>query len=190
MLTRQLPLLLLLSPLSSFAWICFPPPHLLPTSSDCLTLIAGMDYLSNLPRNRVKKRWGRHFPSTPMTERLPKWYYIEEHRQPSTCAIVVDVQDAYSSTVESFRLEDVTRAGMEVYAQCLLQKGQIGLDFPSEEGHAFAKMERMDVPPILRLGAALGEGRGVRRVVLPGGQGVLIVSDAPSGGRRNVSVTR
>ncbi len=197
MLISQLPvliLLLVLSPRSSLAWICFPPPHLLPPMRDCLTLIAGIDYLSNMPREQIRKRWGRHFTSTAMTERLPKWYWIDNRGEPNACGIVVDVDDRYIAAVDTFRLEDVARAATEVYAQCLLQRGQIGLDFPSEGGHAFAKVMRLvGPPPVLRLGAEMAdEGNkeeSVRRLVLPNGKGVLFVADTEPGGRRNVSAT-
>ncbi|KAI4174878.1 MAG: hypothetical protein LQ346_008163 [Caloplaca aetnensis] len=196
--TSQLPILLsllVLSPLSSLAWICFPPPHLLPPTRDCLTLIAGIDYLSNLPRERIPKRWARHFTSTAMTERLPKWYWIDNKQEPNACGIVVDVDDRDTAAVDTFRLEDVARAATEVYAQCLMQRGQIGLDFPSEGGHAFAKVMRLvGPPPGLRLGAEMvDEGNreeNVRRLVLPNGKGVLFVSDTEPGGRRNISATR
>ncbi|KAL8901924.1 MAG: hypothetical protein Q9207_004965 [Kuettlingeria erythrocarpa] len=197
MLTSQLPILLfllLLSPLSSLAWICFPPPHLLPPTRDCLTRIAGIDYLSNMPREQIRKRWGRHFASTAMTERLPKWYWIDNRGEPNACAIVVDVDDRYATVVDIFRLEDVARAATEVYAQCLLQRGQIGLDFPSEEGRAFAKVMRLvGPPPVLRLGAEMVDEekkKNVRRLILPNGRGVLFVSDTEPGGRHNVSATR
>ena len=62
------------------------------------------------------------------------------------------------------------------FYECLVGKEQIGLEFPTEEGHVYAKVMRMEGIPDLGL---LSRGRlkeGVRRVVLPDGK-VLVVAD-------------
>ncbi|KAI4168720.1 MAG: hypothetical protein LQ343_006156 [Gyalolechia ehrenbergii] len=191
--------LILILPTLSLAWICYPPTHLLPESVDCVALILGLEQLSRLPADEGAKRWSRHLPSTERTEQLPKWYYIVEEQRPATCAIVVDADEREPSIVATFRLEDVVDAAKIVYSRCLIQKGQVGLEFPSEEGHVFAKVERLDrLPPgLLQLGTGGADGKGdgdgknggVRKEVLPNGMGVLYIADTEPGWRRNISET-
>lgn len=188
---QQLSLFLLaFSPTLSFAWICFPPPGIRPISRDCRTLILGLKELSLLPHENHLQRWGRHLPTTALrTVHLPKWYWLDEGPQPpTTCAVVVDVDGIDFFAVDTFRLKDVAAAAQTVYAQCLSQRDQLGLEFPSEEAHVYAK--------VVRFGGAPGPGLmrgdrkgGVRRVVLPGARVVLVISDEGPGGERNGSTT-
>ncbi|KAL9017994.1 MAG: hypothetical protein Q9185_004663 [Variospora sp. 1 TL-2023] len=192
-------LLLLLLPTLSPAWTCYPPQHLLPLRQDCVALILGLHHLSTLPADEADKRWSRHLPTTSRTEQLPKWYYIvDEQRPPNTCTILVDAAtDRDDAAVGNFGLRDVVSAGKAVYEACLVNKGQVGLEFPSEDAYIVAKMLRLDrSPPGIMEGPmdgkALGgwrnRGRGREREVrLPDGRGVLHIADVVPGRRRNVS---
>lgn len=85
-------------------------------------------------------------------------------------------------------LADVVDAAKAVYKNCLIEKGQVGLEFPGE-GHIFAQVMRLDGVPVGGLGVGgggMGEGEG-RRVVLPEGKGVLYISDSDPGQRLNDS---
>ncbi|KAL8942692.1 MAG: hypothetical protein Q9211_001290 [Gyalolechia sp. 1 TL-2023] len=196
MVPRILFPLLLILPNLSFAWICYPPAHLLPTRDDCEALINGLYYLSRTPPDAGVKNWGRHLPSTEFTEQLPRLYYVV-NKPPSTCGILVDTHESDASVVATFRLVDVADAVQVVYTQCLNQRHQVGLEFPTEEARVFAKVIRLDGLPsrLLKLGPwradghgnAVGEDGGVRREVLPNGMGVLYIADAEPGWRRNIS---
>ncbi|KAL9020940.1 MAG: hypothetical protein Q9185_001903, partial [Variospora sp. 1 TL-2023] len=199
MLPPFLYLLLLLLPNLCTPHICYPPPMLLPLPPDCLALIASIDAFSRFsPRY---KRWGRHLPASTLTEPLPKYYFLEKEdygagggggttqspprRSTSTgtgtgtCVLVVDVAAGAgagagvdpSTAVDSFGLVDVARAAREVYARCLLGRGQVGLEFPSEEGHVYVKVARLDGRPPGGVGA--GRRRTAGRVRLEGGKGWL-----------------
>lgn len=184
--------LLILLPTISLAWICFPPPHLLPTSEDCLALIFGLDYLSRV--DTEAKRWGRHLPSTTQTEQLPKWFdVVDGQGRHSTCAIVVDVAPLDSAAVGHFRIKDVADAAKSVFVQCLIKRGQVGLGFPSEDTHMFAKVVRYDrvsspVVPPPRAGRIDREGN-VRMQALPHGKGFLYIGSGEPRERHNVSET-
>ena len=168
--------LLSLSSLSS-AWVCFPAPDILPVASDCVAVINGIDWFSRLPGENVQKRWGRHLPVTPDTETLPRWYWIEGRQPPTTCAVVLDVDGMDFWEIDTFRLSAVARATTTVYSKCLVNKGQIGLDFPSEEGHVYAKLERLSGRPPL-LGLPKGSGNGTAQGVVLPDNSVLYIADA------------
>ena len=184
-------LLLLLLPSLPFttAHICFPPTHALPTRVDCVALILGLSHLARQPRDEGAKRWGRTLSTGPRTEKLPRWYYlVDETQPPATCALVVDA-GGEASEVDSFSLADVVDSAKEVYSNCLIEKGQVGLEFPGE-GHIFVRLLRLDGHPRGLLGVdhiAIGEREG-KRMVVPGGRGVLYVSESEPGRLQNVSV--
>ena len=78
-----------------------------------------------------------------------------------------------------------------VYRRCLVEKGQVGLEFPGE-GHIFAKLMRLEGPPGLALAKAGGlrveEQEQERRVVVPAaaggeGKGILVMSGMEPGQR-------
>ena len=190
--------IILFSALAS-SWICYPPVQLLPTGQDCLTLINGLDFLSRNPAENLPKQWSRHLSTTPLTEQLPKWFYIvDEARPPTTCAIVVDVEGAGSfSAVSTFRLGDVVDAAAAVCRECLARRKQLGLEFPTEEGHVFAKLVRLDETPhpqLLKPGLTLQHGQNEtvnwEKWVLPNGEGVLYSSSEDPGGVSNHSLER
>ena len=192
MLFRQiLPIVSTLSTLSR-AWVCYPPPHLLPTDMDCLNLIMALDRLRYKPEENRMKVWSRHLSSTSHTEMLPRWYHIvDPSKPPSTCAILVDA--AANDDVATFRLTDVVSASMVVHTYCLTQRRQVGLEFPSENGHVFAKIVRMTagVPQLLRPGMDVAEN-GTRmkdwsRWKLPHGDGFLYMSGENPRGSSNAS---
>ncbi|KAI4094924.1 MAG: hypothetical protein LQ344_001969 [Seirophora lacunosa] len=192
MITHHHLLLLLLLPTLTSAWICFPPPHLLPTRPDCAALLLGLHHMSTLPADIGAKRWSRHLPTGPRTEQLPKYFYVvDERAPPTTCAIVVDAAPGHHAAVGAFGVRDVVHAGKEVYRECLGKKEQVGLEFPGEEGEIFAKVVRWEGVPPLRGGRGRlngGEGWGRRREVnLPGGGGVVVVLDGGPGWERNFS---
>ncbi|KAL9007905.1 MAG: hypothetical protein Q9173_006913, partial [Seirophora scorigena] len=128
---------LFILPALSWAWICFPPPHLLPTRADCAALLFGLHHMSTLPADEGAKRWSRQLATGPRTEQLPKWFYIVEERHPAapptTCAILVDAPPHHHAAVGTFGLHDVVDAGMAVYKECLGKREQLGLEFPGEE---------------------------------------------------------
>lgn len=108
--------------------------------------------------------------------------------------IVIDAAPNEHSAVVTFRLGDVVNAAQVVFAECLVRKGAIGIEFPADAGPVFAKMERLDaVPPgVLQPGSRqLGreKGDGVRRVQLPDGRGVLHIVDGLPGWRDGKSGT-
>ncbi|KAL8859872.1 MAG: hypothetical protein Q9178_003705 [Gyalolechia marmorata] len=191
------PLPTLLSLLSLFtlssSYVCFPPFGPLPTYHDCITLMNALDILSHQPDADIAKHWGRHVPTTAHSENLPRWYYVEEELQPpTTCAVVVDVDGMELSYVETFSLRDVVEAAHIAFFECLVERAQIGLDFPAEWGHVYAKMMRMDGRPLARLGRGAGGGSR-RRVVLPDKKVLNIVSGArliEGIARGNLSETR
>ncbi len=128
------------------AYICYPTPHLLPSRVDCVALILGLSHLARQPRDEGAKRWGRPLSTGPRTEKLPRWYYlVHEAQPPATCALVVDA-GGDASEVDLFSLADVVDAGKEVYSNCLIEKGQVGLEFPGE-GHIFVRLLRLDGHP-------------------------------------------
>ncbi|KAI4111190.1 MAG: hypothetical protein LQ345_006839, partial [Seirophora villosa] len=143
---------------------------------DCLTLIAGLDALALMPGTSGPKRWGRNLPPSPSTEHIPRYYWIEDDRPeipPPTCAVVVDMgPDTWA--VDTFGLWEVAGAAREVYGMCLLGRGQVGLEFPGEDGHAFVRLARLDGRPPGGVGLGLGLGR---RVKLEGGAGWLRIVD-------------
>lgn len=188
----HLVLLVILLPAFSLAWVCYPPPHLLPDHLDCVALILGLAHISRLPADRDIKRWSPHLPTTEHTEQLPKWYYlVDEQQPPATCAIVVDADERDPSVVAMFRLRDVVDAAQVVYTQCLHNRQQVGLEFPSEEdGRVFAKIVRLDgLPPrLLRLGKEdMVKAGEVRKEVLPRGRGTIYIADAGFRRLSNVS---
>ncbi|KAL8950605.1 MAG: hypothetical protein Q9222_003360 [Ikaeria aurantiellina] len=142
--------------------------------------------MSTLPADRDIKQWGRHLATSAITEKLPRLYYIvDEADPPATCSIVVDSGDD-PNEVDSFSLADVVHAIKIVYSQCLVEKGQVGLEFPGE-GHIFAQIKRLDT-----VGLALmmgGEANVTEKRFLPGGR-VLYVSEVEPGGHLNGSEAR
>ncbi|KAL8941857.1 MAG: hypothetical protein Q9216_002001 [Gyalolechia sp. 2 TL-2023] len=196
--TRILPFLILL-PTLSLAWVCYPPPHLIPDRVDCVALILGLEHLATQPADEAVKRWGRHLPTTPRTEQLPRWYYlVDERLPPASCAVLVDAMESEPDVVADFRLEDVARAAKTIYSQCLVSRGQVGLEFPTEEYRVVARLQRLDGFPsrLLRIGTGDGTGEEdqdeskgeIRREMLPNGMGVLYISNAEPG-RFNLSDT-
>ncbi|KAI4239074.1 MAG: hypothetical protein LQ349_000651 [Xanthoria aureola] len=189
LILRTLPLLLLLI-LPTTAYVCYPT-HPLPYRTDCMTLILGLSHLSKQPRDIANKHWGRTLSTGPRTEMLPRWYYLVDESQPAaTCGIVVDA-GGDPREVGVFSLADVVEAMRMVYRRCLVEKGQVGLEFPGE-GHIFAKLMRLEGPPGLALAKAGGgrveEQEQERRVVVPAvaggkGKGVLVMSGMEPGER-------
>ncbi|KAL8919601.1 MAG: hypothetical protein Q9172_004929 [Xanthocarpia lactea] len=175
------------------SYVCFPAPGPLPLYHDCTTLINALNLLSHQPDADTPKDWGRHLPTTAHSENLPRWYYIEEDRRhPTTCVIVVDVNGMELSYVETFTLGDVVEAAQITFFECLVGRAQIGMDFPAEWGHVYAKVMRMDGRASSRLLRGNGVG-GRRRVVLPDRRVLNIVSGArfiEGVARGNLSVTR
>ncbi|KAL9629360.1 MAG: hypothetical protein Q9204_005316 [Flavoplaca sp. TL-2023a] len=183
---RPLTLLLLLPIIS--AWVCYPPPGPLPTFRDCRVLINGLDWLSRQPFENIAKQWGRHLPTNLHSEKLPRWYYIEGIDPPSTCAIVVDVDGTDFWHVETFPLRNVVVAAEIAFYECMVGKHQLGLDFPAEWGHIYAKVIRSPFLTRLLQGP---DRRRVRRVLLPD-KTVLVIADgeAKEGAMgRNASAT-
>ncbi|KAL9628736.1 MAG: hypothetical protein Q9204_005698, partial [Flavoplaca sp. TL-2023a] len=134
------------------------------------------------PRDEGAKRWGRPLSTGPRTEKLPRWYYlVDETQPPATCALVVDA-GGDASEVDLFSLADVVDAAKQVYGNCLIEKGQVGLEFPGE-GHIFVRLLRLDAVPRVALGV---EEQG-RSVVEPGRRGVLYVSGSEPGRAQNIS---
>ncbi len=124
---------------------------------------------------------------------LPRWYYLVDEAQPAaTCGIVVDA-GGDPREVGVFSLADVVEAMRTVYRRCLVEKGQVGLEFPGE-GHIFAKLMRLEGAPGVALAKAGGlraeeqEQEQERRVVVPvtaagKGKGVLVMSGMGPGER-------
>ncbi|KAL8680028.1 MAG: hypothetical protein Q9186_003746 [Xanthomendoza sp. 1 TL-2023] len=172
-----LPTLLALLTLTT-AYVCFPPPGSLPIFGDCHELIESVKAMSRRPSGRGIREWSRHLPTTRSSENLPRWYYVERREaaeSPSTCILVVDVAAKDMAAVERFALRNVVEAAEQVLFHCLIEKKQIGLEFPGDEGPTFVQVEKLDKAPILRMGMD-GKGEGLRRVRLPGGE-VLVVAD-------------
>ena len=101
-----------------------------------------------------------------------------------------------------FSLADVVDAAQDVYVNCVVRKGQVGLEFPGEE-RVFVRVVRLDgLPPGPGSGSGLvgveGEAEGggdevgqgeERRVRVPGGKGVLYVGpSAPGRGRNGTAI--
>lgn len=129
-------------------------------------------------------------PTGPRTEKLLRWYYlVDERSPPATCTIEVD-SGGDPTEVGTFLLADVVDAAKVIYGHCLIDKGQVGLEFPSE-GHNFVRLMRLDRVPsrgVGTVGGGMGPGEGeLRRVEVPGGKGVFVVSDREPGLGRNVS---
>ncbi|KAL8836474.1 MAG: hypothetical protein Q9170_002907 [Blastenia crenularia] len=186
MVARIILALLTLLPALSSAWICFPPVQALPTRTDCVALILGLDHISKLPADQGAKRWGRHLSTGPRTEKLPRWYYIvNEAHPPATCAIMVD-SGGDPGEVDTFLLADVVDAAKDVYSACLVEKGQVGLEFPGN-GHIYAQLKRLDTTPGKLNVASEGNGNGLGRTeALPDGR-VLYILDTEPGTQRNGS---
>lgn len=89
--------------------------------------------------------------------------------------MLVDVEGAAFFSVDTFPLRNVAVAADIAFYECMVGKQQIGLDFPSEEGHVYAKVMRLEGRPHLS-SLRGGFGDGVRRVVLPD-RSVLVVAD-------------
>ncbi|KAI4218302.1 MAG: hypothetical protein L6R36_009026 [Xanthoria steineri] len=161
----------------SSAYVCFPPPGPLPLYRDCLALVNGIEWLSRQPYENLAKQWGRHLATSAHTEKLPRWYYIEERQPSTTCMVLVDVEGAAFYSVGTFPLRNVAVAADVAYHDCLIGKQQIGLEFPSEESHIYAKVMRLEGRPHLKKFGVASEERW-RRVVLPD-RSVLVVADGP-----------
>ena len=103
---------------------------------------------------------------------------------------MVDTAGADFFAVGTFRLGDVVEAGRAVYTECLARRGQLGLEFPTEEAHVYAKIVRVD-EPMRGSGLTRFEGGGDdgevewERWVLPGQMGVLYASPDDPGNRTN-----
>lgn len=164
--------LLVVSTLSS-AYVCFPAPSFLPSERDCRALVHGLFWLSE--REPRTKTWSRHLDTTQDTEQLPKWFYVEGRQPPTTCLVVVDSADFYA--VERFPMRGVASSANTVLQTCVEGRGQIGIEFPGEDGPVYVKMERLGGPPP-NLFLANGQRRKARRVMLPDGNS-LYISDGP-----------
>ncbi|KAL8799789.1 MAG: hypothetical protein Q9182_005621 [Xanthomendoza sp. 2 TL-2023] len=176
LLPTLLALLLLLTLIS--AYVCFPPPGPLPLLRDCRELIDSIKAMARLPYESTIKDWSRHLATTPVSEKLPRWYYIERpggQGSMSTCVLVVDVPRMDFTAVDRFSLRNVAEAADIAFFHCLLAKRQIGLEFPSDEGHAYVQVERLALPAYLRLEKS-GRDEGWRRTRLPSGK-VLAIAD-------------
>ncbi|KAL8813423.1 MAG: hypothetical protein Q9200_000274 [Gallowayella weberi] len=159
------------------AYVCFPPPGPLPRALDCRELIDSINTMSRLPYENTIKDWSRHLASTPVTENLPRWYYVERPSSPefmSTCVLVVDVPEREFTAVDRFSLRNVAEAADIAFFQCLVKKEQIGLEFPGE-GHAFVRVQRLDYPAFLGLMKS-GREDGLRRTRLPNGKVLAIAT--------------
>lgn len=157
-----------------------------------MTLILGLSHISKQPRDIANKHWGRTLSTGPRTEMLPRWYYLVDEAKPAaTCGIVVDA-GGDPREVGVFSLADVVEAMRAVYRRCLVEKGQVGLEFPGE-GHIFAKLARLEGAPGVALAKAGGlrakEQEQERRVVVPvaaageKGKGFLVMSGIEPGER-------
>ncbi|KAL8768975.1 MAG: hypothetical protein Q9209_004892 [Squamulea sp. 1 TL-2023] len=177
MFKHSLPILLtsLLFHSISSAYICFPPPGPLPFYRDCRVLIDGIDLLSHQPSENIAKHWGRHLPTAAYSEQLPRWYYIHQTQQSSTCLVVVDVGGTDLTTVGVFPLRNVVVAASIAFFQCLVGKQQIGLEFATDEAPVYVKVMKLEGRPPSGL-LRVADGEGVRRVVLPD-QKVLHITD-------------
>lgn len=91
--------------------------------------------------------------------------------------VLVDVEGTAFYSVGTFPLRNVAVAADVAYHGCLIGKQQIGLEFPSEESHIYAKVMRLEGRPHLKKFGVASEERW-RRVVLPD-RSVLVVADAP-----------
>lgn len=81
-----------------------------------------------------------------------------------------------ASYVGTFPLRNVAVAAEIAFYECMVGKGQIGLEFPTEEGHVFVKIYLSDTPAAAR---RVGRGReGGRRVKLPDGNVLVVVGGA------------
>lgn len=147
------------------AYICHPATTRLPTEPDCLTLVDGLAYASQL--YPAPKTWGRYVAPSALTETLPKWYWIETPPPITTCAIVVDIARPEIWAVETFPLLEVARAAMVVFERCLLARGQVGLEFV-EDTHVYTRLVRNGRIPWLRESLGL-----VRRLQLLDGSFLL-----------------
>lgn len=68
---------------------CFHARSALPIIRECQELTDAIAYLSRLPNENNVKAWGRHLPTGPDTEKVPKVYWIVG-RGPRTCAVHVE----------------------------------------------------------------------------------------------------
>ena len=124
----------------SQAVVCIRPPALLPTISDCTTIVEAIGWLSRMQGENTMRAWGRRLPTTPDTQKVPKVFWISG-RGPTTCAVHVDVDAYVPWAVDDFRLSDVAAAGEQVLAECLMARSKIGLAYPAGmDGHVYAKV--------------------------------------------------
>ena len=124
----------------SQAVVCIRAPALLPTISDCTTIVEAIGWLSRMQGENTMRAWGRHLPTTLDTQKVPKVFWISG-RGPTTCAVHVDVDAYHPWAVDDFRLSDVAAAGEQVVAQCLMARSKIGLAYPAGmDGHVYAKV--------------------------------------------------
>ena len=124
----------------SQAVVCIRAPALLPTVSDCTTIVEAIGWLSRMHGENTMRAWGRRLPTTADTQKVPKVFWISG-RGPTTCAVHVDVDAYHPWAVDDFRLSDVAAAGEQVVAQCLISRGKIGLAYPAGmDGHVYAKV--------------------------------------------------
>ncbi|KAL8707771.1 MAG: hypothetical protein Q9220_007223 [cf. Caloplaca sp. 1 TL-2023] len=148
-----------------------------------------MRHLSQHPPDSYTKRWGRHLPTGPGTEKLPRLYYIVDDTQaPTTCGIIIDVDEQHAAVEDTFKLTSVVHAAKVVYEACLKGQGKVGWEYVGAKG-VEVKMIRIDVPrSVLRMGISNGtQDDDKKREVLPDGRSVLVISDLGLSRQRNVS---
>lgn len=68
---------------------CLHARSALPIVHHCQDLTDAIAYLSRLPNENNLRAWGRHLPTGPDTEKVPKVYWIVG-RGPTTCAVHVE----------------------------------------------------------------------------------------------------
>lgn len=90
--------------------------------------------------------------------------------------IDVDRDDFYA--VDDFRQSDVAVSAGRVADGCLRAQRKIGLDHPSQRGHVYVMVTRVDATAGVDFVAGAGEGRNVS---LPGKGGVLRIVSGDGG---------
>ncbi|KAG7009757.1 hypothetical protein G7Y79_00001g000290 [Physcia stellaris] len=176
---------LIVFPTFTVSYQCFETPFLLPGFHDCRAVIAGIYYISRLPHESQTRAWGRHVPHNSGSESLPKLFWIEGRRPPSTCAVEVDVDPLDIWAVEKFTLHDIAVAAERVYLGCLLDRGLAGLEYPKREGirRVWAKIVRIDSSLInnVKIMKGLEEEDGhIRKVKVGNFGGDLMIADRRS----------
>ena len=141
---------------------CFFPQTLAPLA-DCETLLKTIENQAVEGRGNDPKAWGRIVDNTPLSVHLPIGYRLRRislRQEPNQCEIYVDNEVNHWSQVDTFRLQDLVRAGRAVLAQCY-PRMMTGWAHPLSEGN-------VHVTTIFRFGQSVEGRENVTMIEVPG----------------------